>query len=593
MSTRGSLGGDIGRLGKVSEGLEGSLGKIGSAASSIGSSLAGAFTGAVEKAGQIAETLGKIGGGAMAGAVAYGVRLNSELEKTQISLSGIFEAQLGGGLANNFRKAGDVMATMRKDAAELPGEFKDLVNIFRFSATPGFQAGASVEQLEKLSAKAMAASAALGVPMEQAAREMGMLLQGRAGAHNVLGNLLGLTGDKATEFNKGSGADRLKTLETEFNKYGALNEVFAGSFDALSSTLVDNTKRFLGVATSGVFERVKIALKDANGWFDKNQATVLGFADKVSLKLEYAFDVAREKITEWWPVMRTFAENAEEKLVAIWAKVEPILEKLEPRVKRMFSDPALFDHLESVLKAYGAVKIGQAVLPGAGALIKGVGSLGGAEGAVGGLGAIGSAAGVLVPALIALAAGTYGVFDILTDSSNKYHDGAVESVGNIKANMEKLGPTTDNLTDALKKGADALGAFWLKGAEFWSGVAVQADSLGNSFMRLEQKVLSLVGISFGLNNKDEPTGYVPPPFEIQPRMWANAMADEQEKRDAKTKRGAGGGGGGTHIAKVEITIAETTDPNRLARLTIEELKKLSERATRSPISTNPMRRGII
>ena len=106
--------------------------------------------------------------------------------------------------------AADVMSQMRKDAAALPGEFRDLVGIFKTISIPGFQAGASVDEIRAVAAQAMAVSQVMGLPMEQASRELAMLLEGRAGAHNVLGmRLAGLAGQRAEAFNKLTAADRL------------------------------------------------------------------------------------------------------------------------------------------------------------------------------------------------------------------------------------------------------------------------------------------------------------------------------------------------------------------------------------------------
>ena len=163
--------------------------------------------------------------------------------------------------------ASSVMAQMRKDAAALPGEFRDLVGIFKTISVPGFQAGASIDQIRSLAAQAMAVSQVMGLPMEQASREMAMLLEGRAGApHNVLGmRMAGLGGERAEAFNKMPAADRLETVRKELEKFAPAIEAYSHSFEGLSSTLVDNAKRFLGLATAPIFDRIKGVLSDANG----------------------------------------------------------------------------------------------------------------------------------------------------------------------------------------------------------------------------------------------------------------------------------------------------------------------------------------
>jgi hypothetical protein len=236
----------------------------------------------VEAAAGLAASMAKIGVVGSVAATGFGIKINSELEQAQTSLAAIFNsAGQSSGMLGGMKDARDVMKDMRKDAAELPGEFKDLVGIFRMAATPGFQAGGSIKDIEKLSANSMAFAASRGIQMDQAGRELGMLLQGRAGAHNVFGNLLGLAGDKATTFNAAKPEDRLKTLQRELKKEESSRDFFGSTFDALSSTLIDNAKKFLGAATGGLFDRVKGALASSNEWFDRNEEKIIGFAEKV------------------------------------------------------------------------------------------------------------------------------------------------------------------------------------------------------------------------------------------------------------------------------------------------------------------------
>src|SRR5437773_2390029 len=139
MSTTGSLGPGLEKLGKVGASVGGVLDSVSSGLTSIGSSVANALTGAVERTADLAVGLGKVGAVAAGGAAAYGVaKLNADLEDTQISLAGILNAQgMSNGLDDAMSRAGGVMKEMRKDANALPGEFSDLINIFRMSATPG------------------------------------------------------------------------------------------------------------------------------------------------------------------------------------------------------------------------------------------------------------------------------------------------------------------------------------------------------------------------------------------------------------------------------------------------------------------------
>ena len=63
-------------------------------------------------------------------------------------------------------------------------------------------------------------------------REMAMLLAGRAGSHNVLGQRLGFTGDKAHALQQMAPEERLKAINTELDRYSAATDRFSHTFVA-------------------------------------------------------------------------------------------------------------------------------------------------------------------------------------------------------------------------------------------------------------------------------------------------------------------------------------------------------------------------
>jgi hypothetical protein len=87
-------------------------------------------------------------------------------------------------------------------------------------------------------------------------------------------------------------------------------EAYKQSFEGLYSTLIDNSKRFLGLATLPLFERIKTTLGEANRWFDDHQETVSRWAGVIGDRLGSAFDLAKDKIRSWWPDIEAFAEHA-------------------------------------------------------------------------------------------------------------------------------------------------------------------------------------------------------------------------------------------------------------------------------------------
>jgi hypothetical protein len=360
------------------------------------SALSGRLMGVADRAAAVAVSFARwgaiIGGGAAIGAIAYGVKgINNELEKTQISLAAIFNAQgvvggssaltqalngvsasakrftgeifspTGGGMAAGLQLAESTLTKMRRDAAKLPGEFSDLVNIFTTASIPGLQSGASVTKFADISAKAMAAGVVASMPLDQVGREFAMLLQGRAGAHNVFGmRLLGLSGDKAEEFNKKSSSERLDIVTKELDKYGEALDYFGSSFEGLFSTAVDNGKNLLRIATQPLFELAKKNLSQINKYLESPAAQMM--AQRLGVQLRQAFEWGQRKIREWWPAIQSFAINAYVRLRQIWAEMAPAVERFAAYMKEALRDPGTIDKLIMLLKLYIAAKAGGAAL---------------------------------------------------------------------------------------------------------------------------------------------------------------------------------------------------------------------------------------
>ena len=582
LSTTGTLGPALAGANASAAKLGGSLKSVGSEMKSLASSAAGAFTAVGDMVVGAMASAGKIAGVALAGGVAYGVtHINAELEKMQVSLAAIFSAQgVSKGMVGGMRIAGDTIKEMRRDAAQLPGEFKDLLGFFRLGATPGLALGASVPQLEKMSANAMAAAAATGVNMEQAAREYAQLLQGRSGSHNVFGALLGLTGDDAAKFNKLEGGARLKKVEELLGKYKESSEFFGQTYEALSSTMLDNGKRLLGGLTGGVFERVKLALSDANSWFDKNENVLMQHAEVLGEQLGYAFDVARKKITEWWPAIKAFATHMGDAISGAFERIGPVLDALGPRIKAALADPATIGKIGHAGTLYAGLKVGSALAPAASS----VGSM--ASGALGAVGIGGAAAGaVAVAALLAVG----GALHILADDSNYFHGMATKTVTHmgeqITPAMTSLEASFERVAPLIVAVADTLGANFLVMLDGLAialrGVAAAADfTTGN--MSALMKTLGLAKMA-----DDKPEPIERDPVGIMTIKAMNTLSNQLDESGApKHKKGAGGGGGGTHIQKVEIVLTTNQDPSRIARLTVEKLQDISRFPTSSRHARN-------
>lgn len=569
-ATTGALAGGLGDAAGKAGNLAGALRSIGDVAASSAGGLADAFTGAVEQAGSLALTVGKLAGAAGIGAVTYGVvGLNNELEKSTIGIGAMLNAfGVSGDINAGMDMAGGLLEKMRKDAAALPGEFADLKQFFSLGLSPGLQAGASTDKLESMAANAMATAAALQVPMDQAAREYGMLLGGRAGAHNIFGAKLGLTGDSAKEFNAKSGGDRLEDLNQRLAKFQPAIAAYANSFEGLSSSMVDNLKHFLQLSTAPLFESVKGTLAGIDGWFDKNQDTVEYWAVVIGQYLANAWSIGTDQIQEWWPAIKEFAQNAFVELAMIWTKLEPIVMRVGESVQGFLSNPDAFAKIEDVLKAYAATKVGMAVLP----------SLGNAGSAIGGVGeAVGlsgpegwAAAAVGLTALAAAMVPLYGAFDILTDDTNDLHDHAMNDLNAIVFDLtDSAGKLQDAMVPwepAMREVADVMGGSLLNSLH---SLAFVTDEVATTFDKASGKIASILGIQ-GADPKLKIDHGVQLGGSLVP--MGEALGDGLVK--AQNRRGAGAGGGGTHVAKVEIIVNGNQDANRTAELVVDKLVQI-------------------
>ena len=538
--------------------------------------------------------MAKLGGAAAVGALAYGVvGVNNELEKTQISLAAIFNANGVSNFAGGMSIAAEQMAKMRRDAAALPGEMKDLVGIFRMVTVPGFQAGGTVDQLRKLSGAAMAAGSVMGLPMDQVARETAMLLQGRAGGHNVLGMDLGI---RAHGFNEKSSAERLKIVTAELGKFEPAIAAFGNSFEGLSSTFRDHAKLLLGTATLPLFERVKATFAQSNKYLDENSEKLHTIANTVGVKLAHGFDYALDTIRRWYPAVESFAINAEHRVAQIWTKIEPTLGKLGEAGRHFLGDPAAIDKIAHVLELYAAVKVGRSALGMAGGL-GGMASLIGAGGggaAAAGAGAGAGAAeggfallgGALLP-LGLLAGVVAGAIHVLTDETSAWHDDATVLWDTTKAELSEalqhlggawaaIRPLAMNLADAMATGL--LGAI--------TGAATGIEVLAHGVEGLAGAMADAAGIvataHSAIASKLANMAADAILKEADRALEFHVKRPSAEENAAKARAGGGGGGGGTHIQKVEIVVTTNLEPSRIARLVYAALANLARHRTTSP-----------
>lgn len=598
LKTVGSL--DVGK-GATGKGPEKAMSLIKSGWKDIegaSSGVMGVLDSAVDKMGSFAKAAAVAGGVAAMGAMYYGVTsLNSELESTKISLGTIFSANgIAGSVPEGMQHASDIIKTMRQDAKALPGEFEDLKGIFITGAIDASRAGASPEQWEKTAAKVMASAKVAQVPMEVASREFAQLMEGRAGAHNVLGTrLFGLSGASAKKFNAQTDAQRFAELSKTLDKYGASIDQFGQSFDGQSSSLVDNAKNLLRQTTEPLFEAVKRELGGINGWFEHSDAMISSWSDYLGGKLVDGFEFGKKEILLWGPAVEQFAVNAYAKLHAIWIDIGPTVTAGAEAIRNALKDPGTIDKIIHMLELWAGMKavgaglgivgtFGQGikgaadVAGGAKALWSGGGAAAGAESkGMGGGTANVLAAGIMAP-LLAL-----GYAYTEKQNLNEVNE---EKDRQARDAAWKLGTSLFELNESMMATTGAQDHYMESVGNWAAQMDASGDATEAAFLRLEYAAIAAAAAMDNMYAHDRAER-----DDASAREASNDMmlAITQQNRKflgggSETKKGGAvtGGHGGTNIQKVEIVVTQNNSPSRVARVVMDELGKL----TRNPRSSS-------
>lgn len=617
---------DLKTIGSLDFGLNKSGNGLSSATTSVATlrgalhdlrDVGGKFMGVLDGIAGRVGTLVAYGGGALLSAGFYAAyegvtKLNAELESTKISLGTIFKANgQTSDLASGFELATDQLAKMRKDARDLPGELEDLKRIFVTAAIPGFGAGADADRIRKLSASTMAFAAVAQVPQAVAARELAMLLEGRAGAHNVLGQRLdALSGDKAKSFNHLSADKRLEYIEGRLAAYSGAVDRFKNSYEGLSSAFVDNVKQFGIAATSPLFDRVKTTLAEINNWFDNNQALVGSWADYIGSNAGAAFDAVKAKFLEWWPILKEFATNMKAELSHLSEEFGPLLKAFETWAKAKMADKNTPGQIENLVKDYAALKviagIGSTVVNGALAVNAGLNVakfLG-----YGGLGAGGAAASGGGASGIGLTAAGSGLgFGLAGGGLAAALAGSLfyGAFGGVKSQAEwddvNKSEGTKNAEKAIQKYQEMVDSGQISQKEMNERVYADADFMRAHFQNAGADALELAlalstaagsaenyaAILNDIGRKDawgDPSGWDLNSDNVKSANrdygmdWLGAFTSgiaAQAKKDDKAETPKHpGGAGGTTIQKVEIVVTQNNNPSRVARSVVDELSKL-------------------
>jgi hypothetical protein len=208
--------------------------------------------------------------------------IGSAFEQNRLQIAGFLSAL---GLSSDFnaglKDAETVIKKITKDAALLPGEAEEYVEVFKTNAAflKNGMPGANPFQIADFTNKLTAVAKTVDAKMDagQISREAGMLLaaRGRAGAHNVLFTKLlpfmmqveGQAKLTADSFNRMTQPQRVKLLQDTFALLDPALKEASHSFDALVGAAESMAKTVTRLTTAGLFEGMKEGLDSITALF--------------------------------------------------------------------------------------------------------------------------------------------------------------------------------------------------------------------------------------------------------------------------------------------------------------------------------------
>jgi len=250
---------------------------------------------------QAKSSLFSLGNAVKAFATGYVVKsiagINSAFEQNQIQIAGFLSAlNLAPDFNAGLTEASDIIAQITRDAAKLPGEAEEYIEVFKTNAAflktamPGADAGQIAGFTNRLTA--VAKTVASTMDAGQIARESGMLLaaEGRAGSHNVLWQKLlpflmqvdGQAKITAQSFNAMTQPKRVELLNKAFDKLQPALDAASDTFDAMWGAAVSGTKQFVRAATPGLFKGMKEGIAAITGLFINDQGKLTAFGEEIA-----------------------------------------------------------------------------------------------------------------------------------------------------------------------------------------------------------------------------------------------------------------------------------------------------------------------
>lgn len=447
---------------KAADRLGASLSLLQGGIDRVGAGL-GMAASAMERLGLAAATM--VGGAAVASVRALAsemVSINQSAEDTRIAIAGMLQANGAiSGWTESFSQSAALMAQIRRDAAALPGEAEDYIQIFRSGLAPALQSGLDAMGAARLADRFGAVTSMMQIDAEQAGRDLNLILQGHAGAQvRSWGVLQAQIGKTAEEFNKLSREQRRVLLDQALGRYDDAIAAAGRSWSGMWGTLQSFRREAVQALTASTFERMKDRAQEFIAYLDEHGDDITEVLEGVGERGAEFFDRLYERAQEGidfvrthWRELRDEVLDDGRRLLGVWAM------------------------LRGGQMGAGAISSGLSLF----STLRGAGLVGGAaEGAgaaAGGLG-MGAAAAIVVPAAALLGASLLAVHDGTFDAAAALRD-MQEPAAQVHSGLRELANVTRPLV------AELGGAFLTSIKE----VAVPLTAFAGGLLRISAFIL--------------------------------------------------------------------------------------------------------
>lgn len=246
------------------------------------------------------------------------IKFNATAEDARNQIAGMLALVKKTDLADQLGAADNLVSSLTKRAATLPGTTAEYVAMLGMITQPVIDAKLGLKDLEDLTVGSVVAAKALGVEWETAARDVDQAIRGQFKASDQLtGKLLGAAGFKGetgrARFNALPADKRAQEIKKALTQKQIvqLAEAQGKTFSGVLSTLQDGLQQFFGKVGKPLFEGLTAAIKDANQWLDANKETVTEVAAAIAGALVVAFDALGSVLGVVATAIRFFVDNAE------------------------------------------------------------------------------------------------------------------------------------------------------------------------------------------------------------------------------------------------------------------------------------------